>query len=38
MRTIKTRLCNVLDLTIPILQGPMAGAITAQFASTYYER
>jgi nitronate monooxygenase len=35
MRTIKTRLCNVLDLTIPILQGPMAGAITAPLASTF---
>lgn len=34
MQKIKTRLCNILNLNIPIFQGPMAGAITPQLASS----
>ncbi len=33
MKKIKTRLCDILNLSTPIFQGPMAGATTPQLAS-----
>lgn len=33
MQKIKTRLCDILNLTTPILQAPMGGATTPQLAS-----
>lgn len=33
MQTIKTRLCDILNLSIPIFQGPMAGAVTPELIS-----
>lgn len=34
MQKIKTRLCALLNLSAPIFQAPMAGAITPQLASS----
>lgn len=33
MKKIKTRVCELLNLDIPIFQAPMAGAVTPQLAS-----
>lgn len=38
MQKIRTRLCEILNLDIPIFQGPMAGATTPELASAVANR
>lgn len=35
MKKIKTRLCDLLKLNVPLFQAPMAGAVTPQLASAF---
>ncbi len=35
MRKFKTRLCELLNISVPIIQAPLGVAVTPVFASTF---